>query len=281
MPLTVTTETTLPAEQQSAVRSLADEAEARDGAPPLSDQALAQLSVGAGVRHLIARGEDGRLRGYAQIAGRSLELAGDAESAAALLDAAQDSAAELLVWSHGSRTPVAAALDGRGYRRTRVLHQLRRPLEAPAAEEPLGAGITIRTFVPGQDEQAWLRLNAAAFADHAEQGGWRLEDLAAREREPWFDPPGFLLAERDGRLVGFHWTKVHPDGMGEVYVLGVDPAAQGMRLGAVLLQRGLAYLAGRGAREVLLYVDDSNAAAMRLYERAGFHRHDVDVQWSL
>jgi mycothiol synthase len=54
-----------------------------------------------------------------------------------------------------------------------------------------------------------------------------------------------------------------------------------MRLGAVLLQRGLAYLAGRGAREVLLYVDDSNAAAMRLYERAGFHRHDVDVQWSL
>src|SRR5206468_6122042 len=92
-------------------------------------------------------------------------------------------------------------------------------------------------------------------------------------------PAGFLLAERDAVLVGFHWTKVHADGLGEVYVLGVDPAAQGLRLGGALLDAGLKLLAERGCPTALLYVDDDNAPAMRLYERAGFARFDTDIQW--
>jgi mycothiol synthase len=283
MPPTVTDTTThLTVDEQSAVRALADAAELRDGAPPLSDQARTQLAAASGVRHLLARTDEGELSGYAQLADSSLEIAGDGESAAALLDAAEARGAVegVLVWSHGTRTPVAGALEAHGYHRVRLLHQLRRSLDEVPALEPLPDAVTVRAFEPGRDENEWLRVNAAAFAHHPEQGGWQRADLEAREAEDWFDPAGFLLAERDGRLIGYHWTKVHSDGVGEVYVLGVDPAAQGMRLGAVLLGRGLAYLADRGCTEVLLYVDDSNTTALKLYERAGFHRHDLDVQWS-
>jgi mycothiol synthase len=108
-----------------------------------------------------------------------------------------------------------------------------------------------------------------------------MSDIKAREREEWFDPAGFLLAQRGTELLGFHWTKIHTPTLGEVYVLGISPAAQGMRLGSILLQRGLAHLAARGCTEVLLYVDDANAAALRLYERAGFTRYDEDVLWRL
>jgi len=97
-----------------------------------------------------------------------------------------------------------------------------------------------------------------------------LADLQAREAEPWFDPAGFLLAIAQGELIGFHWTKIHPDGMGEIYVLGLDPTAQGTGLAKPLAVAGLASLRKRGAPEVLLYVDDSNTPAMRLYENWGF-----------
>jgi mycothiol synthase len=122
-------------------------------------------------------------------------------------------------------------------------------------------------------------VNAAAFALHPEQGRWSAADLRAREREAWFDPAGFFLARRAGRVIGFHWTKIHPDGAGEVYVLGIDPDAQGGGLGAALLTIGLDYLRRRGCPRVLLYVDDSNTAAMGLYQRYGFTSADRDVQW--
>jgi mycothiol synthase len=187
---------------------------------------------------------------------------------------------DVLVWSHGGRSALPAALEERGFERKRILHQLRLTLDERPDVEPLPEGVVVRPFEVGRDEQEWLRVNAAAFASHPEQGGWQLEDLRAREAEDWFDPAGFLLAERDGRLLGFHWTKVHPDGAGEVYVLGVDPSAQGLRLGAALLGRGLAHLYDRECRTILLYVDDDNTTAMHLYERGGFRRYDVDVQWS-
>ena len=278
MPLSIAFPSTLDAPTRADVLALADAIETRDGEPPLSDQALTQLPS-PDVVHVIARAGD-RLGGYAQQQGTALELAGDAAAVGALLDAVEGRRdADLRVWSHGRRSPVGAALESRGYTQARVLHQLRRSLAEPLPEIPVADGVRIRAFVPGQDEQAWLRVNAAAFATHAEQGRWTLADLTAREAEPWFDAAGFLLAERGDSLVGFHWTKIHSDGAGEVYVLGVDPSAQGLRLGPALLVRGLAYLAGHGCEEVLLYVDDENAPAMRLYERLNFARHDTDIQW--
>lgn len=289
--------------QRAAVRRLASEMPGAADHPPLSDRALLQLGAGAPVRHLVVTDDaaglvvtDGAagasLSGYAQLEPDdgtvSVELVADPAAAepiaAALLQAALESAgAPVRIWAHGEQSPVNQAAQAAGLRVVRRLLQLRMRLAEP--ERP-AAGVVIRPFVPGSDDAAWLAVNARAFADHPEQGGWTQRDLDGRLRAEWFDPAGFLLAERDGRLLGYHWTKVHRDAvdeaglpLGEVYVLGVDPAAQGMRLGSALLDAGLRHLALRGIRTVLLYVDESNQTAVRLYRKAGFETFAVDVQW--
>jgi mycothiol synthase len=280
----VTVERPLRADNQARVRALAGEFEARYGTPQLNDQTLSRLGVDdESLLHVLMY--DDMLVGYAQLEVRPAI----AEAEAAVRPGQHDQLLtgierlagkrQLRIWAHGEHSPLSAVLEARGYRRERVLWQLRRPLADLPAPAPLPSGVTLRAFVPGQDELAWLAINAAAFSQHAEQGGWTLRDLQAREAEAWFDATGFLLAEQDGKLVGFHWTKVHSDGLGEVYVLGISPAAKGLHLGRALLDAGLGYLAGRGCATVLLYVDDDNASAMRLYDRAGFHRHDVDIRY--
>jgi mycothiol synthase len=264
-----------PAEQ-AAVRRLADALEHSYGTPPLSDRALGHLGS-AGVRHWLAVAGEAML-GYAQLDAGSLELAAAEDTIDALLAVAEP-AGGFSVWSQGRLSPLITHLDARGYERRRTLYQLRRSLADLPAAPGLHAGITVRPFRPGVDEGAWLAVNSRAFATHPEQGGMTEADLLAREAEPWFDPAGFLLAERDGRVLGFHWTKIHADGMGEVYVLGVDPDAQGLRLGPALLGLGLRSLAERGCAEVLLYVDADNTTALRLYSRLGFTEHDRSEQW--
>lgn len=276
MPISITSPAGLDAQQRAAVLALAEAIEHADGAPPLSDQARSQLTS-TRVRHVIAT-EAGALIGYAQRDATSAELLGEPQALAPLLDALQSDGGELDLWAHGARSRLVPILDARGYLRERVLWQLRRvatPLDPP----PVPAGVRLREFVVGRDEDAWLAVNAAAFAHHPEQGGWTRADLDAREGEPWFDPAGLLLAERDGQLLGFHWTKRHNATLGEVYVIAVAPPAQGLRLGTVLLIAGLEYLRRNGIHDVLLYVDESNTGAMALYEKYGFRRFDHDVQY--
>ncbi|ABD09828.1 acetyltransferase [Frankia casuarinae] len=211
-----------------------------------------------------------------------------------LTEALAAPSSRLDIWAHGD-LPAAAALATRlTFTRTRVLLQLRRPLAAgtPLPDPRLPAGVTVRTFVPDQDDRAWLAVNAAAFADHPEQGRWTLDDLARRRAEPWFDPRGFFLAEHDGALVGFHWTKVHetdqtpprnaqPGPIGEVYVVGVLPGAGGAGLGRALTLIGLRHLQAEGLDSVLLYVDEDNVRAVRMYTGLGFitYVRDVSYHW--
>src|SRR5665811_1527165 len=88
-------------------------------------------------------------------------------------------------------------------------------------------------------------------------------------------------------LAASHWTKVVPPEdpqasatVGEVYVVAVDPAYQGMGLGQTVTVLGLRHLLERGLTEAFLYVDGDNMPAVRTYSRLGFTRSAVDVMYS-
>jgi len=151
---------------------------------------------------------------------------------------------------------------------------------------PIGRPIEISTrpFRPGEDDSAWLAVNNRAFAGHPEQGAWTVRTLAQREAEPWFDPQGCLLHERDGRLAGFCWTRLHdiatPEVVGEIYVIAVDPDFHGLGLGSQLTLAGLASIFERGVADAMLYVDAANLQAVRMYERLGFTTRRVDQAYT-
>jgi mycothiol synthase len=297
----------LTPEQAAAVRRLASSAPDAADSPQLSEQALLNLGS-ATVQHLLVADETACILGYAQVSEQAPEH-GDSRPPAGIelvtaIDASAEVAAVLLresmrliardfpnstarLWAHGEQSPIHAAAAAAGFAATRTLFQLRRPLIGePSLTEgdlSLPAGVALRDFVPGSDDAAWLAVNAAAFATHPEQGGWTQTELTERIQSDWFDATGFLLAVRDGELLGFHWTKVHRDGpkpLGEVYVIGVAPSAQGMKLGKTLLIAGLRHLIADGLDTVLLYVDESNTTAVQLYRRMGFTTFAADVQYS-
>ncbi|WP_188195481.1 mycothiol synthase [Nonomuraea sp. SYSU D8015] len=270
-----------------------------DGVRPLNEHVMLHLRYGGDPQARSLLLYDDALVGYAhvdptdEVEGPSAELvihphhrrkghgAGLLRSVLDLTDG------RLRLWAHGGHAAAGALAARFGFERVRSLWQMRRSLFAPLEPYVLPDGVRLRTFVPGQDEESWLKVNAAAFAHHPEQGAWTMDDLLRREREPWFDPEGFFLAFRGDRLAGFHWTKIHGSSehghepLGEVYVVGVDPSQQGTGLGRALTLAGLSHLRARGLAQAMLYVDEANTAAIRLYESLGFARWDVDVMYAV
>ena len=181
-------------------------------------------------------------------------------------------------WSDDAGATERAVAAEHGLREERQLFQMRRPLPVEPELAAAADGLGLRTFVVGQDEDAWLGVNNRAFAMHPEQGAWTRDDIAEREAEPWFDPNGFLLHDIDGALAAFCWTKLHPDHappMGEIFVIAVDPAFHGRGLGRAMTVAGLQSLHERGVGLGMLYVDAANVAAVSLYYDLGFTLHQV------
>ena len=286
-------------DQQAAVLALVAAAEETDGVPPLSEQS--RLAVrgrsGHAVEHLLAYA-DAELAGYLQADEESAELVvapahRRSGVGSALLDQVP---AGTRVWAHGDVTAAERFAAARGLEVVRELFVLGRRFDeaGPLSNPVLPDGLVTRAFRPGRDEDEWLRVNAAAFAHHAEQGRMTRADLDARMDEPWFDPAGLILVvpESDPDTVAaFHWTKIEteggahgPDaprrggtgGTGEVYVVGVDPAYQGKGLGRPVTVLGLEYLRDQGVEDVILYVDGDNPAALNVYRGLGFTTRSVD-----
>jgi mycothiol synthase len=183
------------------------------------------------------------------------------------------------LWVHRVEDAATTLAARMGFAVQRELLYMTRDLAARTPVGPAPEGVEVRSYRPGADDAALLAVNNAAFADHPENGGWDAEELAERTGRDWFDPAGVLLAWRGEELLGFHWTKWHShdsdetpahEPVGEVYVLGVAPAAQGLGLGRHLLRAGLAHLHDRGCRQALLYVDGASRGAVALYTGEGF-----------
>ena len=274
----------LDTEQQDRIVRLLERAAEADGKAAVSEQGrLALRGPRPGVRHLLQFDGDRRIVGYGQVDGEGtaefvVDPARREEGHGRKLAQSVLRTGAHQVWAHGGHPAARKLAEEFDLELFRELRQMRRAL--PVDVEPvLPPGVTLRTFVPGQDDAAWLALNAAAFAHHPEQGSWTQRELGERIAEPWFDPDGFFLAERGDRMVGFHWTKTE-GGLGEVYVVGVSPDEQGSGLGRALTATGLRYLAEtRGLDTVLLYVDADNPAAVRVYERLGFKVHEIDLMY--
>ena len=103
-------------------------------------------------------------------------------------------------------------------------------------------------------------IERAAFSDP-----WS----AAQLRECLAPGVDFLVAVRGDAVAGYA-VAVHAADEGEILNLCVAPAARRAGLGRALVRALLDCLARRGARAAYLEVRDSNQAARRLYERAGF-----------
>jgi mycothiol synthase len=264
------------------VVALASRAEAADGAPPFSDQALVDYRLGR--RELVEIDRDAAALTTLPEApeGRTAEFVVDPESrrrgiGTRMLEQLLADDVRMF-WAHGDHPGARRLASTHGLAATReLLH-----LVGPVSITPSSAATTrpeTHTFEVGRDEDEWVALNAVIFADHPEQGKVTRADLDQLESENWFSADNFLTLRRDDRMIGYCWLKIE-NGRGEFYVVGVAPDQQGEHLGALLFDAGLARLAALGIRDAHLYVEADNEPALALYRSRGFTQDAIDILYS-
>jgi mycothiol synthase len=273
---------------------VADAARDVDGYDPFNEQSRFDLSSGRRtpvIATVWSQQEHGRAVGAAIVGHGELDFTidpvfrGKGFGSAALNGLLPTMPADVTAWSHGDHPAARILATRHGFEAVRTLLQLRLGpipnVDVPAAEPADGTAPTIGAFEPVTDADEWVALNARVFAHHPEQGGVTADDLRERMAEPWFHADDFLIArDGSGRMLGYNWLKIEPAATdGEIYVIGVDPAASGHGLGRRLMNAGLARLRERGCTAASLYVEADNMAAVGLYRSLGFTDHTVDVQY--
>ena len=279
------------------IRELIEAATRIEGHRPVGEHKYSHLSVGATQWVGVMAYDDDQLIGYAHTrwnpVGATPRMAVEVvvhpdfygqDVARGLLEEtrrvlARAGGGVLFLWVHRVEDPSTTLAARLGFEVQRELAFMSRRLDEPPRDPTIPAGVQLRTYRPDQDDDEFLRVNNAAFEGHPENGGWDHDDFAQRRKLDWFDPGGLIMAWRGDRCVGFHWTKWHShdsdevpahEPVGEVYVLGVDPAEQGTGMGRVLLLAGLRHLFERQCRQSILYVDCANTGAVKLYESEDF-----------
>lgn len=237
----------LTTEQSESVAALREVCERHDGASALDDAArLAARPSADGATHLLVRDDEGALVGYTSVLDDGTTQGMVAPAArrhgigSALWEQARSIHPRPGVWVHGQLPGSEAFLRSHGLTPARTLLVMERPADGvDVAPAPDSSDIEVMTFEWQRDAEDWLRVNAAAFAHHPEQGAMTREDLRARLEEPWCDPNGFFLAREAApteeahaenpsttrstdtharAMLGFVWTKREPGARrGEIY----------------------------------------------------------------
>lgn len=83
-------------------------------------------------------------------------------------------------------------------------------------------------------------------------------------------PDGFIVAESEGRIVGFVMGVVSVPAVARVLILVVDDDHQGQGIGGALLETFTRRFSRGGVDRIRLEVRRSNDDAIRFYERHGF-----------
>jgi len=281
-----------PTPVEGRLADLISRATAHDGHPPFSDGSLVELR--SGERHAVWVDDVA----VALVSPTEAEFVVDplarrqGHGQALLHTLLMDAPADLLIWAHGAH-PGALALAARfGLQPVRQLLQLRLHLAEVAKSVDVSGATstdlaTSRKITHGMKghEDAWVELNARAFASHPEQGSVTRADLDALMSEAWFVDDDVLLLWDGDALVGYSWMKVErastssANDIGEFYVVGVDPSRQGEGIGRSLVAAGLDHLAARNIPIAHLYVEGDNTAAVRLYRSFGFRDQALDIQY--
>ncbi len=257
----------------------------QDGEAPLSEYKEMRIDGRLDARERVAFADDGSLVGYGQAAWHrgsstepghwAVEIVVDSTFRGTgvgrhLIESLrrESGGAEMTLWA---RLPyVVEAARSAGWYRFRELLEMRRSLPIACLDTAMD-GLTLTTFSMGVDEAAWLAANNAAFAGHPENGSLTRRDLEHRIAQKWFDAEGFFLAWDGDQLAGSCWTKIHDDGTGEIYLVGVVPGWEGRGLGRALVCHGLDYLGRiRHVGKAKLFAEADNERAVSLYAKLGF-----------
>jgi len=204
-------------------------------------------------------------------AGGALLDAVERRAAALAATAPSVTAPRLHVWCDDTRLARRAALAERGFHVVRESYLMRLDLDERAPDPwPLPAGIELRPFAPGRDEEAVFIATEEAYTDHflfspSTMDEWRLHTV----EHPRFDPSLWLLAWAGSEVAGE--TMAFAD-EAELYVdsVSVRRPWRGRGLGLALLTRAFALAAERSLGKVRLGVDARNpTGALALYLKAG------------
>jgi len=151
------------------------------------------------------------------------------------------------------------ALQQRGFRPlTRLVTMVKKDRRLPA----IGAVNAVLRPATAADLPALLRLDHAAFSPPWWLGGATLE-------RAWREALCFLVAEREGRLLGYSEAQLTPSGA-HIGRLAVSPLAQGQGVGRALLASLLTSLWRQRIVHVTLNTQESNLTSQRLYAAFGF-----------
>ncbi len=187
-------------------------------------------------------------------------------------EAPPDARVTLNHWTSNLNVEAQQVLEQEGFTRIRTHWRMEIDMQQapPAPEWP--EGITVRTFVPGQDDRRVFEMDEEAFQDHWGHLPGNFEEWKhwAIEREN-FDPTLWFLAFDGDKIAGGSLCAYYMD-LGWVDSLAVLRPWRRKGLGMALLLHSFGEFYRRGIRTVGLGVDSQNlTGATRLYLRAGMH----------
>lgn len=286
--------------QKASVLKLIDETTAIDNTPPIAEHILLYLRHGGNKAdsHLIVE-KNSQIIGYAYldksdlISGPSVQLVVDPRYRDNSVDkqllskAVEICGTNLALWVRGNLPLSNSLLESFAFKKIRSVHQMSKSLNNFQLINKMELQIVFKNFSPEQDSKAWLSLNNRVFKNHPEQGNWELSDLNIRLKEEWFDNKSFFIAEYRNLMIGSIWIKTHSSNklsltknsrqIGEIYQVAVDPDFQGRGLGKRLIIIANNYLISKGFKNSILYVDESNSSALKLYSSIGFKTSNKDT----